>query len=286
MGLLTKCMKRIATALFAIFITLSSIANAQSAISRYELPAYSGTPYFYSAYTVLFNEKANIPSWVAWKLDISRFPNSNITIIAREGSFSPDEHLGESGPTHYDYTNSGYDRGHMCPANDCRSDGQMMRESFLMTNVCPQSKFLNEHSCWRTLEDKCDTWITNGLFSELYIVCGPISNEIKSVITSGQKRIVVPKRFFKAIIGKKVNGQYVGIGFLFKQNGEFTYSSIDNIESVIKMDLFSSIPNRIQNRAEKMEPTDNDWPDLYIFNISSNPKKNKKDFSEFLMSND
>jgi len=49
------------------------------------------------------------------------------------------------------YLHSGYDRGHMTPAADA-SNANEMRDTFLLSNMTPQSKKLNRVK-WRMLED-------------------------------------------------------------------------------------------------------------------------------------
>lgn len=266
--------------IFVLHFTI--LISAQQKMS-YELPELTGIPYYYSAYTVLFNKTQNIPEWVAWELNKSRL--NNFTIKSRESGFTPDPNLGSLSPKYSDYTNSGYDRGHMCPANDCRGSASMLAESFYMSNVCPQMKFLNQHSCWRTLEDKCQTWILEyGAFTNLYIICGPVRGKYLDIIySSNGTRIQVPAMFFKGIIGLKSDGNYTGIAFLFKQDGTFTYSSIDDIENIIEMNLFASVPKKLQDKIEKAKPSNEDWPDLYIFHMSHDSRKNAKDLSAFIL---
>ena len=42
-----------------------------------------------------------------------------------------------------DYKGSGFDRGHMVPAANCKKSVQRMRESFLLSNICPQEPSFN-----------------------------------------------------------------------------------------------------------------------------------------------
>jgi endonuclease G len=71
--------------------------------------------------------------------------------VARKNDFRADKRV-PKGPTPEDYTNSGYDRGHMTPAADSNSDKQMS-ETFLMTNMTPQLPSVNRVA-WRMLEDR------------------------------------------------------------------------------------------------------------------------------------
>ncbi|PWU15556.1 MAG: hypothetical protein C5B45_02230 [Chlamydiae bacterium] len=42
--------------------------------------------------------------------------------------------------TDCDYENSGYSRGHNAPAMDFKNSQALMDETFLTSNLCPQSK--------------------------------------------------------------------------------------------------------------------------------------------------
>ena len=272
---------RIIVSITSFLIACALGAQNRTSSQMYELPTYSGEPFFYSAYTVQFNTVTNIPDWVAWKLDLNRVSNNNI--FSRE-AFRDDPTLQQRSPHSFEYNHTSYDRGHMCPANDCPS-GKMAIEASYMSNVCPQSRYLNEHSCWRTLEEKCKTWVADGHFEVLYIICGPFPDLYEKYIVTSEKTIAVPKRFYKAIIGKKPNsGILYGIAFIFSQKGYFTYTTIDNLELLIKKDLFFQIPSRKQRKAEKMLPTPQYWPHLEVFSMSQDKRKCALRLEDFLQS--
>lgn len=261
-----KTFRTTAVALFLLLVCGS--ANAQNKSNRimYELPAFSREPFYYSAYTVLFNTDTNIPDWVAWRLDKNRLGNVN---VSRNGDhFQRDPNLGSLSPVSSDYVNTGFDRGHMCPAKDCLQSGEALLESFYMSNVCPQKRSLNGKS-WSTLEDKCRTWINDNFYESLYIVCGPVPDEIEKVIVTPKRHIVVPKRFFKAIIGERKHGGYVGLGFIFDQRGHATAMSIDNVEAIVHMDLFANFPGRISRKVESKQPNSNDWPHMEVIGLNT-----------------
>ena len=93
-----------------------------------------------TGYTVSYNEDLLIPNWVAWHLTSDRLtgPAKRKGIPFMEDTEAP----GVLVNTH-DYARSGFDRGHMCPAGDNKWSQQAMKESFLLTNICPQAPSLN-----------------------------------------------------------------------------------------------------------------------------------------------
>ncbi|MGN0281407.1 MAG: DNA/RNA non-specific endonuclease, partial [Prevotella sp.] len=105
-------------------------------------PAKASTVQFLhrEAYTVCYNAETRLPHWVAWRLT-----NDHITgPYKREGiKFQEDEQVPAPRATDADYRGSGYDRGHMCPSGDNKWSEVAQRESFLLTNICPQVHNLN-----------------------------------------------------------------------------------------------------------------------------------------------
>ena len=113
----------------------------------------------HTGYTVSYNAETKIPNWVAWTLTPERFEET----VSRYDKFLPDPEVAHPVTTE-DYKRSGYDRGHLCPAADNKWDEQAMRESFYMTNVCPQDHNLNRGD-WKELEEACRYMWWLGLFS-------------------------------------------------------------------------------------------------------------------------
>ncbi len=118
------------------------------------------------AYTLLFSYDDLIPLWVSWHLD------DEDTGTGRDADFRGDPNV----PQEYrlnkdDYTNCGYDRGHICPNADRSGDDGMQQESFYMTNIVPQNGD-NNQGVWRELEEFIRSeYIDNG--KEAYIIAGP-----------------------------------------------------------------------------------------------------------------
>ena len=136
-------------------------------ISKSLLTQLKGQRTFRLGYTVSFNPELNIPNWVAWELNSSKLVEKE----SRAGHFYPDPDIPrgiavETG----DYSNSGYDRGHMCPAADNKWDKQAMRESFYMTNICPQHHNLNRGNWRTTVEDGLKNQVLFTLYVALYYI--------------------------------------------------------------------------------------------------------------------
>lgn len=202
-------------------------------------------------YTVSFNKELNIPNWVSWSLDKEKL----VERVSRKGyGFKPDPNINTSqAVVTQDYANSGYDRGHMCPAGDSRWSGEAMKESFYMTNICPQHPNLNGGD-WHELEQACRRWAEK---DKLYIVCGPILYKKALNPPIGKEhQIHVPDAFFKVILTGVEKGNPKAIGFIYKNSAgnrplDSYVNSIDQVERITGLDFFSVLPDEVENRVEK-----------------------------------
>lgn len=78
-------------------------------------------------------------------------PSPSLGNVTRIDRFHADPRI-TLGPKPSEYIGSGYDKGHMAPADDA-STFEEMDESFLMTNMTPQNPTLNR-GAWKSLETK------------------------------------------------------------------------------------------------------------------------------------
>lgn len=225
------------------------VANAPS-IDNLEIPAkiegWKEQIIEHTGYTVSYNSDWKIPNWVAYELTDKEAEGN----IPRHNKFEPDPMVSvfESADTQ-DYTNSGYDRGHMAPAGDMKWSREAMIESFYLSNVCPQNQNLNR-GIWNDLEQQVrDLAKQKG---KIYVVCGPIvSKEPKTI---GYHKVAVPDAFFKVLL-QNVNGEYAAIAFMFPNKSGHkllsTYAmSVDDIEVVTGIDFFPSLPDGIEEAVE------------------------------------
>ena len=199
-------------------------------------------------YTVQFSLRDGIPCWVSWHLMKDHLNGS----VERTDEFLADSDV----PSDYrvdpsDYRGSGYDRGHMCPAADNKYSEQAMKESFLMTNMCPQNHTLNAES-WERLEKACRRWASR--WGDVYVVCGPVFQGHQRKTIGKEHTVCVPDGFFKAILCMKP-GKEKAIAFLYANTGErqtmeAASCSVDDIENLVGMDLFCNVPEPLQTRIE------------------------------------
>jgi endonuclease G len=117
-------------------------------------------------YVLSYHDSKRTANWVSWRLRHSDLGK------ATRGPFEPDPLLprGFARVTSHVYDGSGFDRGHMCPAQDRSARQADMDATFYLTNVVPQSPDSNQRG-WERLESYCRDLAKKG--HELHIVCGP-----------------------------------------------------------------------------------------------------------------
>jgi len=124
-----------------------------------------------------------------------------------------------------DYTNTGYDRGHMCPSADRTDNTTDNNLVFLMTNIIPQDPNENQ-GIWGNFEDYCRSLIST---QELLITCGP-RNFGTTTIASGH--VYIPSNTWKVVVCAPL-----GSGTAFSRLTNATAASI----RVIAVDIPSGL---------------------------------------------
>ena len=85
-----------------------------------EIPRYTssrgGQLIAHLGYTVSYDADYKTPQWVAWELTADEAQGE----VPRYNKFQPDPEVRGAKAYPTDYTNSGYDRGHMAPAADMK----------------------------------------------------------------------------------------------------------------------------------------------------------------------
>ncbi|HMC72593.1 MAG TPA: DNA/RNA non-specific endonuclease, partial [Mycobacteriales bacterium] len=121
------------------------------------------------AYALSYNRTKGTPNWVSWHLDTAWYGS-----LVRLDTFRPDPKVPADWyrVQAFDFSLSGFDRGHMCPNAD--RDNQNRRpinqETYLMSNMVPQAPD-NNQGPWANLENYLRSLTDAG--NEIYIVSGP-----------------------------------------------------------------------------------------------------------------
>ncbi len=152
-------------------------------------------PYFVGSY----NNAKGTPNWVSWRLT-----KDDLGDTPRRDKFSTDLTLPPllNRVSEKDYTNSGFDRGHLCPHGDRTNSKEMSNATFVMTNIMPQSHGLNEKA-WNMLELYCRSLAKNEN-ARLYITAGPAgvgatgNNGYRESFAN--KTVTVPRECWKVIV--------------------------------------------------------------------------------------
>ncbi len=238
-----------------VFRNIMAASSAATVVEGIEIPlspeGVSERMLRRTNYTVSFNPDTNIPNWVAWSITSDEL----IERESRTDNFQPDPALPpREAVTTADYTRSGYDRGHMCPAADNRYHWRAMDESFYMTNICPQHHNLNA-GVWSTLEQQCRSWASGNTI--VHVVCGPILYEGRTPRYIGSEhRVRVPDAFFKVVLFGYEQGNPRGIGFIFenkagKKSLDHYACTINEVERITGIDFFHLIPDSEEEKIEK-----------------------------------
>lgn len=197
------------------------------------------------SYVVSYNKKTLQPNWVAWHLTAAHADGQ----IERSSGFKEDKEVPEPRATLEDYKKSGWSRGHMCPAGDNKWDEHSMKETFLLTNICPQNSKLNS-GLWNSLEMDCRQWAKE--YGDIYIVCGPVFTN-KEHETIGKNKVVVPEAFFKVVLC--MNGKPKAFGIIVRntegnKKKDLYYNSVNQVERITGIDFFTALPDEIEEKVE------------------------------------
>ena len=198
----------------------------------------------YDGFDVHFNSTWGIASCSVYELTCNEL---NGTAERTEG-FMPDPSV-KGCPQPSDYVGSGMDRGHLVPAADLKWNPNAMQQSFLLTNICPMHKALNEGG-WAKLEEKVREWTARD--SALLVFTGPVVGDSDTTLASGH--VTVPSAYYKVILAPCVRPMRA-IAFIYP-NG---YSggrlrqyavSVDEVERRTGLDFFPTLPDNEQQRLE------------------------------------
>ncbi|MGN6368304.1 MAG: DNA/RNA non-specific endonuclease [Phycisphaerae bacterium] len=148
------------------------------------------------AYMVGYSEKRKDPLWSAYRVRHMEHP---YVLERPKGEFLTDDRT-FARVSHHDFTGSGFDRGHMTPNNAIAHcyGGEAQKETFLLSNICPQAPALNQ-KVWEHLEARELAYADD--FGEIWVIDGPIfPDELGGTTRTLRSGIAIPAAFYKIIL--------------------------------------------------------------------------------------
>ena len=217
-----------------------------------------------SQYVLSYSRSRGIANWVSWRLSPSWKGDSK-----RTNDFRPDPLI----PTGWyaartsDYTNTGFDRGHLCPSDDRDATPDDNAATFLLTNIVPQAPRHNRE-VWKYLEEYERQLMTGG--NDVYIIAGATGvggtgqNGYATTLATG--KLTVPATLWKILIVIPAgsdntfqvtsNTQVIAVNIPNTQTAadkpwQAYLTSIDSLETLTGYDFLSNVADDVQQIIEK-----------------------------------
>jgi len=197
-------------------------------------------------YTLSYNEKHEQADWVAYELKSGISSYSDF----KRPYFIEDPKVKTRSADWRNYKNSGYDKGHLCPAGDMKFSKKAYNETFYTSNISPQKSDFNA-GVWNRLEQKVRYWADK--YDGLYVITGGVLES--NLKTIGEEGVSVPDYFYKVLFDVS-NDKPRMIAFLVphKKSDRPLYEfvvSVDELEELTGIDFFHHLPDEIENQIEK-----------------------------------
>jgi endonuclease G, mitochondrial len=196
------------------------------------------------AYALCYDDPHEQAAWVAYRL------SGTVTgvKVPRTDRFRVDPLVPTGSASGADYAGTGFDRGHLAPANDMAWSTVAMSESFYYSNMSPQDPSFNR-GIWKRLETLVHGWAS--LYGGLWIATGPVFSSYADC--AGE--VSVPAAYYKVVM--KTDPPYECVGFILPNSKsalplERFAVSVDEVENVTGIDFFSSVTDKTAIISEKI----------------------------------
>ncbi|WP_104735651.1 DNA/RNA non-specific endonuclease [Hanstruepera ponticola] len=199
----------------------------------------------HKGYSLSYSEPHEQAEWVAYELKKEHLSNSNF----KRPYFEIDKAVKTGAASWRNYKNSGFDRGHLCPAGDRKYSKQAHDETFLTSNISPQKHEFNS-GVWNTLEQKVRYWANR--YDGVFVVTGGVlKGNLKTI---GNEDVSVPNQFYKVVLDYNSGNPKV-LAFIMphKNSDKPLYEfvvSVDEVEALTGIDFFPEMDDEIENIVE------------------------------------
>lgn len=202
---------------------------------------------------VSYNNSRGTANWVSWKTT-----REDLGPALPRPDFQPDPRLPKNfkAISTFDYSGSGYDRGHLVPSADRFADPRLNAKTFYLTNIIPQVPALNRYP-WERLESFVRRQARRGF--DVYQIAGGYGTQ--RVL---RNKLVAPTNCWKVIAivpkGKRIEDMdrrmriiavdMPNIKGIENDAWEKYQVTIREIEQRAGLDLFSHLPPALLDRLE------------------------------------
>src|SRR5438309_8043963 len=237
-------------------------------------------------YTLSYNESRGTPSWVSYELDARQMVTGQdrCNCFTADPTLPADKQIFTS-----DYTNGGFDRGHMTRSADRTAGNVDNAITFYLTNVVPQMGDLNQ-GVWARFENKLADSARAG--RAVYIITGPLYSRAKGLtFLKNEGKVAIPDSTWKvALIGPRTGGNpftragvqtwddlsgltllavnMPNVAGVRNDSADQYFTTVDRIEEATGYDFLSLLATAFQDALEA-----GDRPPVLTFTSSGTPNE-------------
>lgn len=180
----------------------------------------------HDAYEVWFDLATKNPAYVVWSLTEEDAILASQSSNRKSWSFVACKSAKSASRN---YPKTGFDQGHMCPAEDEDQTTARSKNTFRACNICPQTSALNR-GIWSQYEKKERSLAQK--YQDIRIVCGPIYYADAAPVYIGKDNLRVPDEFFKVFY---YDGHFEA--YIFGQDNSVRESTLDEIKDLTDIEI-------------------------------------------------
>lgn len=200
-----------------------------------------------------YNNSRGGANWVAW-----RTTRDDVGDSIPRPDFRPDPRLPEwyDRIGYYDYSGSGYDRGHLVPSADRFASERLNEETFMMSNIVPQTGALNQYP-WNEFEMyvRSEAWKKRDVYqiAGCYGEAGRLKGKVTVPTNCWKVAMIMPRGRSPQLVDKSTRIIAVdmpNIRGIEKKKWQTYQTTIREIEQRTGLNIFPHLPQDLQDVIE------------------------------------